>query len=95
MDEADDFWESLALELESLIKHRVEKALPRGGVRDISLAVSIERSESGEISLVIEANVQTHPGVKQDVDKVVEDAISEAFKKADEELIKRGLTPAG
>jgi len=84
---------SLALRLESLVRHRVERALPRGSIRDVSLTVSVEGGEDGGVSLIIEAEVQTHPGVKQDVDKVVEEAVAEVFKEADEELTKRGLKP--
>ena len=93
--EPKEFWEALAIKLEELVKRRVERALPRGGVRDLSLAVSVERRDDGEVSLTVEAEVQAHPGVKRDVESVVEEAIAEAFKEVDEELSRRGLKPAG
>lgn len=43
--------------------------------------------------MTIEAEVNVHPGVKCDVKALVEEAIAEAFKKADEELSKRRLRP--
>ncbi|MEM4699808.1 MAG: DUF3194 domain-containing protein [Candidatus Nezhaarchaeales archaeon] len=72
------------------MKKKVEGALPRGGLRDLSITISAERGEEGA-RLTIEAEVDAHPGVKCDVRALIEEAVAEAFRKADEELSKRGL----
>lgn len=93
MVEVDEFWETLALRLEEAVKRRVEKALPRGVLRDLQLTVSVEEDEGGGVSLTVEAELQAHPGVKKDVNAVVEEAVAEAFKEVEGELLKRGLRP--
>ena len=93
LEVGEEFWELLAVRLEEAVKRRVERSLPRGGVRDLSLAVSVERGDEGEVSLVVEAELQAHPGVKQDVNAVIEEAIAEAFKEVEELLLKKGLRP--
>lgn len=93
MTEADEYWETLALRLEEAVKRRVERALPRGALRDLQLTVSIEEDEGGGVSLTVEADLQAHPGVKKDVNAVVEKAIAEAFSEVEGELLKRGLKP--
>lgn len=74
-----------------MIRRRLERALPRGGLRGLSLVISAEREEGGEEVLTIEAEVDAHPGVKCDVEALVEEAIAEAFEEADKELSKAGL----
>ena len=93
LEVGEEFWELLAVRLEEAVKRRVERSLPRGGVRDLSLAVSVERRDEGEVSLVVEAELQAHPGVRQDVNVVIEEAIAEAFKEVEELLLKKGLRP--
>jgi len=86
-------WEDLALRVEEKVRRRIYSSLPRGGVRDFSVTVYVDRDDDGRIVVDVDAEFNAHPGVDVDLEGLISEAVEEALKEADLILMRRRLRP--
>lgn len=91
----DELLEKVAVMVEEKVRRRIYSRVPRGGILDLSTTAYVDRGEDGRISINVDVEVRAHPGLRLDVDKLVDEAVEEALREADRVLRERGLKPEG